>query len=113
MRLVRRLSAALSSILLLQLSLLGSGTLCALQHSAGHGAPETVSSGMRAMMHGPVGTAASSMLVEQPADGNDNPANGCGGNAPADSCGVPWSTGTCASMISCASSQDSERRAVA
>jgi hypothetical protein len=104
MKLLRRFTAALSSILLLQLSLLGSGTLCALQHSGAHGATDHASVGMAAMAHGAsgVGNAAAMDVAATEAD---TPVNGCDTYALAGSCGGPWSGGTCSSMSSCASSQ--------
>jgi len=104
MKPLRRLTAALSSVLLLQLSLLGSGTLCALQHSGGHGGTDHASAGMAAMAHGAsgVGNAAA---MEVAATEADTPVNGCDTHALAGSCGGPWSAGTCSSMSSCASSQ--------
>lgn len=105
MRLVRRLSAALSSVLLLQLSLLGSGTLCGLQHPSGHGAMDAMSPGMLAMMHGDAGSATVSTVMEQPTNAAENPADGCGGHGPRDSCGGPWATGSCTSMSACGWSQ--------
>jgi hypothetical protein len=104
MRLVRRLSAALSSVLLLQLSLLGSGSLCALQHPSGHVAMDGAAPGMRAMVHGAADGATVSTVMAQPSDTPD-PAGGCGGNGPASSCDGPWATGPCSSMASCAWSQ--------
>jgi hypothetical protein len=104
MAVLRRLTAALSSVLLLQLSLLGSGTLCALQHPGGHGEKDHASTGMAAMMHaapGPVVMAG----MESLAGTSDTPAGGCDGQAPAGACHGPWAAGTCTSMSSCASSQ--------
>jgi len=102
MRLVRRLSAALSGVLLLQLSLLGSGTLCALQ---GPSAPAAAPPAMTGMTHGAGGNVTASTVMEQSADALEDPANGCGGPGRAHSCDGPWATGRCTSMSSCASSQ--------
>lgn len=89
MRRFRRFTAALSSILVLQLSLLGTGTLC-LSHvrpGAAHHVMGQVMPGMHEQ--GPVGVS-----VAQAAD----PAarGGCGNQGADTSCGLP-----CASMSSC------------
>ena len=105
MQLVRRLSAALSSVLLLQLSLLSSGTLCALQHPSGHAAMQAGSLLMPGMTPAAAGIAAVSVVIEQPTTSAENPADGCGGHGAGDSCGGPWATGSCMSMSACAWSQ--------
>lgn len=104
MRLVRRLSAALSSALLLQLSLVSSGTLCALQHPSGHAA---MRAGTRLMpgMSPAARIATVSAATEQPTTPAENPADGCGGHGAGESCGGPWATGSCMSMSACAWSQ--------
>ena len=75
-RLIRRIGAALSSILLLQLTLLGSGTLCAMPGDMG---------AMRGMTHS---------VVDRP---ETPPPN----SHPDDGCRLPWSPGQCATMTAC------------
>jgi hypothetical protein len=105
MRLVRRLSAALSSVLLLQLSLLSSGTLCELQHPSGHAAMRAGSLVMPEMSPAAAGMTTVSSAMEQPANAAENQTDGCGGQGAGDSCGGPWATGPCTSMSACAWSQ--------
>lgn len=102
MRALSRLSAALSGVLLLQLSLLGSGTLCALQHAAGRSDSSAEMSGM-AMGRG--ATAVHQAAVIAPTDASKSSDRGCGGRDAADSCGGPWAPGSCTTMSSCAWSQ--------
>ena len=73
-RLIRRIGAALSSILLLQLTLLGSGTLCAMP------------SGAAAQMHD-MGGMADQQLPPS--------------SHPDDACRLPSSAGQCATMTAC------------
>lgn len=84
----RRLAAALSGALLLQLSLLGSGTLCAMEHgSDAHG------SGHAAMrMAGPTSEHGAPQ-------GHDAPRCDVAGSD--DGCGLPWAPGHCAAMTTC------------
>lgn len=105
MRLVHRLSAALSSVLLLQLSLLSSGTLCVLQRHGGHAAMHAGSPAMPGMSATARGAGTVSAVIELPATAAGNPTDGCGGHGPDDSCGGPWATGPCTSMSACAWSQ--------
>ena len=104
MRLVRRLSAAFSSVLLLQLSLLSSGTLCAVQHTSGHAAMRAGAWLMPGMSQA-ARSATVSAATQQPTTPAENPADGCGGHRAGDSCGGPWATGSCTSMGACAWSQ--------
>ena len=105
MRLVRRFSAALSTVLLLQLSLLGSGTLCMLQHPSGHAAMGAEALVMPGMRPNAARLTTVSSVIEQPVNAAENPTDGCGGHGAGDSCGGPWATGSCTSMSSCAWSQ--------
>ncbi len=83
---LRRVTAALSSALLLQLSLLGSGTLC------GDRGPETGAA---------AATAAHAMQGMHEAD-TDAPA-ACDAAPGADEgCRLPWAPGHCATMSGCA-----------
>lgn len=81
-RLIRRIGAALSSILLFQLTLLGSGTLCAMP------------SGAAAMhdMGGMAGMTQPQVDREQTPPPSDHPDDGCR---------LPWSPGQCATMTAC------------
>lgn len=95
---IRRLVAALSSLLLLQLTLLGSGTLCAT-HSGE--ASTTYAHDMASMAGtGQSDASASTTLATRalPSDGQQAP-HPCGGAE--DGCGLPWAPGQCASMTSC------------
>ena len=93
--LLHRLTAVLSSALLLQLSLLASGTLCRMhgdQANAGHGMPAAQHSSQQ-RAHAPVMT----MADDSPA----MPMNGCGNAGSSKSCDAPWAPSGCASMSSC------------
>lgn len=90
----RRFAAALSGAFLLQLSLLGTGTLCAMEH----GSPDPASpaahashAGMR-MGDAGAGTAAH--------DAGAPPAR-CDVAGSDDACGLPWAPGHCAAMTTC------------
>lgn len=74
-RLIRRIGAALSSILLLQLTLLGSGTLCAMP------------SGAASMQMHDMGGMADQQLPPS--------------SHPDDACRLPSSPGECATMTAC------------
>ena len=74
-RLIRRFGAALSSILLLQLTLLGSGTLCAMP------------SGAASMQMHDMGGMADQQLSPS--------------SHPDDACRLPSSPGQCATMTAC------------
>lgn len=107
MRFLRRLSVALSGILLLQLSLLGSGTLCALQHAAGSADMTGPAAAMAGMMMGGGARAGHEFVVIGLTDASKSPDGGCGDHRSADSCGGPWAPGPCTTMSSCAWSQSS------
>ena len=99
MSLVRRSFAALSGLFLLQLSLLGSGTLCALHHSAARN-----DAGAHAMhdMTGMSSAAATRASVSAIPDADSPKAPGdCGGMGRRDGCGLPWAPGQCSSMTAC------------
>lgn len=97
----RRITAALSGALLLQLSLLGSGTLCpmhwadgaaaagahahAMSHAAGADAMDHTS-----MARGAIGTRA--------AVAPDSPDGPCGAGH---SCNAPWTPGACSTTAGC------------
>src|SRR5690348_11893878 len=94
MTFLRRLAAALSSALLLQLTLLGSGTLraalvpatAAVHASAGHVAGAVETHDMSAMT-------------------NDGPAmpQGCDMTDGSTDCHQPWTPTSCASVVTCGS----------
>lgn len=95
---IRRFAAALSSILLLQLSLLGSGTPCAV-----HGTMEAGGAHLMAgMAAADRGTASASQSAEASAL-PDDPAASAGGGDSEDGggCPLPWAPGQCTSMTSC------------
>ena len=83
-RLIRRIGAALSSLLLLQLTLLGSGTLCAMPGGA---------ASMR--MHDMGGMAG---MTQPQVDREQTPPPS---SHPTDGCRLPWSPGQCATMTAC------------
>ena len=100
MSLARRSFAALCGLLLLQLSLPGSGTLCAMAHSIGR--RDADAHGMDHMTS-VRSTAAPDAAVSAMPDANAStrPA-GCGHMDMHDGCGLPWAPGQCASMTACA-----------
>ena len=95
MDLRRRVFAGFASMLLLQLSLLGSGTLCALQHQAEHGGMRDMGGSM--VMTGTATNASSARIADS--DSPDSCRHGSG-----NPCGGPWSDGTCSSA-GCAQSR--------
>jgi len=88
----RRLVAALTGALLLQLMLLGSGTVCAM-----HGliradaSPRAMS--MAAMVHQTGRSSDESNAPTSPVD--------CNGNGNNDGCPLPFAPGSCSSMTTC------------
>ncbi|HTJ23589.1 MAG TPA: hypothetical protein VL383_14395 [Gemmatimonadaceae bacterium] len=90
---IRRFAAALSGALLLQLSLLASGTLCHVHGS--HPAAAMAHSGMHGQ-HGPATRAVGDAAAQMPAGGCDM----SGSSAP---CEAPWAPGGCGSMSTCVS----------
>lgn len=100
MPLTRRLAAALFSILLLQLTLLGSGTLCGMH---GNGKGQMRAHDMRAMngaarVSAAPGSAAQRASVPDVQPVSPSPCDGPTGGA---DCGLPWAPGQCSSMTSC------------
>ena len=102
---LRRLTAVLSSALLLQLSLVASGTLCRM-----HGDHSMASSAMASMatphgvqgMHAAASATQGSLDPTQPAVtdvASGTPAGPC--DMSGKSCDTPWSPGGCASMGTC------------
>ena len=107
MQFLRRLSVALSGVLLLQLSLLGSGTLCALQHAAGSANMTGPPAPMAGMMMGTDTRGVHESVIIGPPDASKSPDGGCGDHQSTDSCGGPWAPGPCTTMSSCTWSQSS------
>lgn len=107
MRFARQSVAALSTVLLLQLSLVGSGTLCALRHGGALGGAEPSMEGMTGMTHETAATVAghSPMVTEQAGPASQDAESGCPSRGESEPCHGPWAPGTCASMNSCAWSQ--------
>lgn len=98
---LRRCSAALAALLLLQLSLLGSGTLCALQETQ-----ETASvrgTGM-AGMPGMAAHQAASPSSAQHGSGAEHCSvpSSCDATRGTPDCGLPWSPAVCSAMTTCA-----------
>lgn len=94
---VRRSFAGLSGLFLLQLLLLGSGTLCAMHDAlTGDGAsPRTMQ--MVGMGH-QTGSHAS---VASGADDSSAPTGPVGCTGGRDGCGLPFAPGQCSSMTTC------------
>ena len=96
----RRFLAALLSVFLLQLTLLGSGTLCGMR-----GARSLSASAMKGSMHDGMQHAVTTAL---PSAAAASPAltpvstDGCDTFGDTSTCGNPWSTGSCTSMANCA-----------
>jgi hypothetical protein len=93
MRLATRVIAGVTSLLALQLSLLGTGTLC--KTSDGHGASRRGHDHNVSVVHQPLADGA--VMSHTPPDAAPSHCDATGDD---DACGVP-STGRCASMISC------------
>lgn len=98
MSLVRRSFAALSGVFLLQLMLLGSGTLCAMHHGlAGPGAPNhamvLAGAAHQTRLHeSAVGNAGESGTPMSPMDCNGRGNEGCR---------LPFAPGQCSSVTTC------------
>lgn len=98
MRFLRRSFAALFALLLLQLTLLGSGTLCAKHHGVGGSHVDArVANGMTTMS---AADLASSSVVMSAGNPPVSPED-CGGLGSHDGCGLPWAPGQCSSMTAC------------
>ena len=92
MSFVRRSLAALSGLFLLQLLLLGSGTLCAMQRQSSSGHVMQM-----AGMARETGSHESSVASADEADGSLSPAE----TGDHDGCRVPLAPGQCTSMSAC------------
>ena len=98
MSFVRRSFVALTGLFLLQLTLLGSGTLCGVHHSAGRNNAGV--DGMHDM--GAMGAAATTRASVSAVAVSENPMSpaDCGGMVQ-HGCGLPWAPGQCSSMTAC------------
>lgn len=92
----RRSVAALSGVFLLQLMLLGSGTLCAMQHSTLHQSGSGHTRQM-ARMAQQTSSHENSVVGANEADGPATPAEASNH----DGCGVPLAPGQCPTMSVC------------
>ena len=90
---LRRVALAISSALLLQLVLLGSGTLCDMRGGATH--DEVAMSGMAGMPGMPATPAASAD------EGDTAPVIVASCNADEEGCPQPWAPGSCSTMTTC------------
>jgi hypothetical protein len=102
--LLRRVTAVLSSALLLQLSLLASGSLCRMQGDHGMSAQEMAA--MTAvpgehMSHGAAHGARTSNAVAVSDASSGVPSGACDTNGASKSCDAPWAPAGCASMATC------------
>ena len=99
MPLARRGFAALSGLLLLQLVLLGSGTLCTMRHemqnvgASDHAMQMSGASRLRSVQEGAASDVAVSDLASSPADSS--------GTSDHDGCRLPLAPGQCTSMSAC------------
>ena len=99
---LRRTIAALSGALLLQLSLLASGTLCTM-HGAASARPSAHD--MHAMHSMDAGVApgmAPGMISADAAAPAGDSSQGCDASSRTDGCRLPWAPGQCTSMTTCA-----------
>jgi len=95
----RRFLAALSSAFLLQLTLLGGGTLCGMRGAQAMGAAvltESMHDGMQ-----PAAANASMSAASQTPTVTSAPTGSCNTCDATSSCGNPWSPGSCTSMTCC------------
>jgi hypothetical protein len=102
--LLHRVTAVLSSALLLQLSLLASGSLCRMQGDHGMSAEAMAAMGSAAAKHTTHG-APQGAQVSNAAPVSDAPSNGpagaCDTTGASKSCDTPWAPAGCASMATC------------
>lgn len=99
----RRFLATLCSVLFLQFSLPGSGTLCVSWHAIGNRAMDGTGSALEAMVHDSDGSAAVSGTMDQPVNPTDALLAYAHGTS--DSCQGSPAPGKCALMSSCVWSQ--------
>ena len=98
MRSLKRITAAMAGILLLQLSLLGSGTLCTLR--GGHPVGESMS-GHAMAASATTNTAAIMAWTSSQEAADVGLTNGTDYHGPDDSCCAPWANRACGAMSSC------------
>ena len=95
---LRRSSAALCALLLLQLTLLGSETLCAKHRGVGDNHVDAPVANAMTMM------SAADLAISSVVTSADRPPvspEDCGGLGSHDGCGLPWAPGQCSSMTTC------------
>lgn len=97
MRLLRRISAAFTTVLLLQLTLLGSGTLCTLQG----GVASSGMAGMHEKHRAGLATSDVSSSLQLPLSDPAAP-HPCDASQMGGGCGQPWAPGQCVGMTTCA-----------
>lgn len=99
MPLVRRSFAALSGLFLLQLMLLGSGTLCATHHGLARPGATNHAMAMGDLAHQ---TRSHESLVTKAGESSTpmSPAD-CGGSGGHDGCRLPFAPGSCSSVTTC------------
>lgn len=98
MSFVRRSFVALTGVFLLQLTLLGSGTLCAVQR----GANDDVSAAHAThRMSGMMSSTSSRVSIPTVSDIDGPIKSDCDGPGQHDGCSLPWAPGQCSSMTSC------------
>lgn len=98
---VRRTVGALSSLFLLQLSLLGSGTLCAMRYGASDAAgPGHSMHVMGDTVAGSTSAPEDAMSTIADVGGPVDPPD-CHGPINQDGCQLPWAPGQCSSMTTC------------
>lgn len=102
MSFVRRSFAALFGVLLLQLTLLGSGTLCGLHQAASHAAGTSHAMlGKTGMTAASTENAASATMAMSDSDSRPTSSQDCSGLGGDGHCGLPWAPGPCSSMAAC------------
>lgn len=99
MPLVRRSFAALSGLFLMQLMLLGSGTLCALHHGLAGASAVNHAIAISGMAHQ---TGSHESLVTKAGESSTpmSPVD-CGGSGGHDDCRLPFAPGQCSSVTTC------------
>ena len=115
MPLVHRLTAVIAGVLLLQLSLLGSGTLCTVSGDRTMGTAtrgHEANAGMPGM--GASGTIAGGAVAVGPQqdDGGTSLPGGCDTHGMNGSCRGPWAPGNCGTTTSCVVSMSAPGRFV-
>ena len=105
---LRRFTAALSGALLLQLTLLASGTPCAMHGAGGMGSSAAVHAmpGVHAGAHhgkapAPHGSSVVSVSATESAPQHSEMPQGCDSSRKGNGCGFPSAPGQCATMATC------------